>query len=126
MTEAPFRRPPPAAGFELWAWLFMRLSGIALLVLAVFHLVWMHHVIGVENLSFEVVAERWASPFWRIYDFVLLLLALLHGANGLRVVLEEHIAAPGWRLAVKSVTGFLGFVLLTMGTYIIVVFQPPA
>lgn len=126
MTGEPYRRPLPAGGFELWAWLFMRLSGIALLFLAVFHLILMHHLIGVENLSFDVVAERWANPWWRIYDFVLLLLALLHGANGLRVVLEEHVSSPGWRLTVKSVTAFLGFLLLTMGTYIILAFQPPA
>lgn len=126
MTAEPYRRPPPAGGFELWAWLFMRLSGIALLFLAVFHLILMHHLIGVENLSFDVVAERWANPWWRIYDFVLLWLALLHGANGLRVVLEEHVSSPGWRLTVKSVTAFLGFLLLTMGTYIILAFQPPA
>lgn len=126
MTGEAFRRPPPASGFERAAWIFMRLSGIALLVLAVFHLVWMHHVIGVEHLSFSVVAERWSNPGWRIYDFVLLLLALVHGANGLRVVLEEHVAAAGWRLAAKSFTAFLGVVLLSMGAYIIVAFRPPA
>lgn len=126
MTDEAFRRPPPAGGFERAAWLFMRLSGIALLVLAVFHLVWMHHVIGVEHLSFSVVAERWSNPWWRIYDFVLLFLALVHGANGLRVVLEEHVAAPGWRLAAKAFSALVGVVLLVMGAYIIVAFRPPA
>jgi succinate dehydrogenase / fumarate reductase membrane anchor subunit len=116
----------PAGGFELWAWFFMRVSGILLLVLAVVHLVLMHAVIKVENLSFAVVAERWSGPWWRLYDFLLLALALLHGANGLRVVLEEHVRSPGRRLAVKTATAVVAFVLLAMGTYILVTFRPPA
>ena len=124
MTNASYGRPVPSGGFELWAWFFMRLSGLALLFLAVFHLVWMHHVVKVENLNFEVVAARWSNPLWRLYDFVLLALALLHGANGLRVILEEMIRAPGWRLTLKSVATLLGVLLLAMGAYIIFAFQP--
>src|SRR5437588_718049 len=39
-------RERPAGGYELWSWLFMRISGILLLVLAVGHVVIMH-VLGV-------------------------------------------------------------------------------
>lgn len=126
MTSGSYGQPVPAGGFELWAWLFMRVSGIALLVLAVFHLILMHHLIGVENLSFAVVAERWSNPWWRLYDFVLLLLALLHGANGLRVIIEEYVSAPAWRLVVKWATVFVAAVLLAMGAYIVAAFQPSA
>lgn len=126
MSEDAFRRPPPTGGFERYAWFFMRLSGVALLVLAVFHLVWMHHVIGVEHLSFAVVAERWAGAGWRLYDLALLWLALIHGANGLRVVLEEHVASQGWRRAVQSLTALVGLILLALGTYIVLAFRPPA
>ena len=38
------------SNFELYTWFFMRISGIVLLTLAVFHLLYMHLFIGVENI----------------------------------------------------------------------------
>ena len=35
-------RERPAGGWELWTWLFMRISGVVLLVLAVGHILIMH------------------------------------------------------------------------------------
>ncbi|HWV58074.1 MAG TPA: hypothetical protein VNZ57_11545, partial [Longimicrobiales bacterium] len=49
------RRRLPGGKFELYSWLFMRVSGVVLLGIAVFHLFWMHMVIGVENIDFSVV-----------------------------------------------------------------------
>ena len=44
-------RDRPVGGFELWSWLFMRISGIVLLVLAVGHTLIMHVVgEGVDRL----------------------------------------------------------------------------
>lgn len=117
---------PGSRGFEAWAWLFMRVSGVALLFLAVFHLLWMHFVIGVDNLSFQTVVSRWSNPLWRIYDFALLGFALVHGMNGLRMVLEDYVRRPGTLLAVKSVAYVLAFVLLSAGAWIIFTFHVPA
>jgi succinate dehydrogenase / fumarate reductase, membrane anchor subunit len=117
---------PVSRGFEAWAWLFMRVSGVALLFLAVFHLLWMHFVIGVDNLSFQTVVSRWSNPLWRIYDFALLGFALVHGVNGLRMVLEDYLHRPGTLLAVKSVAYVLAFVLLSAGAWIIFTFHVPA
>ena len=47
---------PPGSGFEFWAWFFMRVSGVLLLGLAVFHVMYMHMVIGIDNINFDVLA----------------------------------------------------------------------
>jgi len=116
----------PGGGFEAAAWLFMRLSGVVLLFLAVFHLFWMHFAIGVDNIDFQTVAGRWSNPLWRLYDFALLVFALGHGVNGLRTVLEDYVRPTGRLLFVKGIVYTLGFFLVSMGSYIIFTFDVPA
>ena len=70
-------RERPAGGLELYAWLFMRVSGIALLLLALGHLAIMHLINSVDEINFAFVAARWANPLWRLYDWFLLALALV-------------------------------------------------
>ena len=88
-------RERPAGGFELWSWLFMRVSGVVLLLLAVGHVLIMHVLDdGVDRVDFGFVAARWASPFWRTWDWALLILALIHGINGLRIVVQDYVRWP--------------------------------
>jgi succinate dehydrogenase / fumarate reductase membrane anchor subunit len=62
-------RDRPVGGVELWSWLFMRISGLVLLVLAVGHVLIMHALDeGVERVDYQFVEARWASPFWRTWD----------------------------------------------------------
>jgi succinate dehydrogenase / fumarate reductase membrane anchor subunit len=94
--EAP-RAPRPGrtratrTNFELYSWLFMRISGILLLVLAVGHVLIMHVLGGgVERVDFKFVQLRWQSTFWRTWDWMMLSLALIHGVNGWRVVILDY------------------------------------
>ncbi|HEY8484404.1 MAG TPA: succinate dehydrogenase, hydrophobic membrane anchor protein [Longimicrobiales bacterium] len=116
----------PGGNFELYSWFFMRISGVVLLVLAVFHLFWMHGVIGVEEITFDVVAQRWSNPLWRLYDFFLLAFALTHGVNGLRGVADDYVHRPKWAVLLKSLIFLVYVVFLGMGAYIIFTFTPPA
>ncbi|MDQ4107987.1 MAG: succinate dehydrogenase, partial [Actinomycetota bacterium] len=58
--DPPLSSKPPSAGrdrpirgFELWTWLFMRISGIVLLFLAVGHVLIMHVFDeGVDRVNF--------------------------------------------------------------------------
>ncbi|MFQ6057495.1 MAG: succinate dehydrogenase, hydrophobic membrane anchor protein [Anaerolineae bacterium] len=119
-------RPVSSSNFELYAWLFMRVSGVLLLVLALLHFTLMHFVIGVDNIDFNAVAQRWSTPFWRMYDFFLLAFALLHGLNGARTVMDDYIHAHGWRVVATSILYVVGFALISMGAYIIFTFRVPA
>lgn len=115
----------PSGNLELYAWIFMRLSGVVLLGLAVFHLLYMHLVIQVDNIDFALIAERWRNPLWKVFDFFLLLFALSHGMTGLRLVIDDYIHSPRWLAAVKGAALVAYVFFLGIGAYIILTFVPP-
>jgi len=104
----------------------MRLSGLALVFLALGHMFIMHVLVvmtGTE-IDFAFVQSRWGTPFWRIYDLLLLLLAFVHGANGARVVIGDYVAN---RTARSLLIGFLlvvSGIWLVLGIAIIAFFDP--
>jgi succinate dehydrogenase / fumarate reductase membrane anchor subunit len=117
-------RPRPASNLELYSWFFMRISAIALFVLAGFHLFYMHVILDLDTINFELIAGRWESPFWRLYDLFLLTFGWLHGTNGARIVLDDYIRHPGWRVFVKSILYVFVFIVLVLGAYVIFTFRP--
>lgn len=119
-------RPRPESGVELYAWLFMRVSGVVLLFMALGHLAIMHIIHNVEVIDYQFVVRRYATPFWRTYDLVMLWLALIHGLNGLRTLIEDYVSARGWRAFSLASLYVLGFVFLALGSLVILTFQPVA
>jgi len=119
-------KPRPESGLELYAWIFMRVSGLALLFLALGHLLIMHIIHNVDSIDFQFIAVRYATPFWRTYDLVMLWFAMIHGVNGIRTVLVDYIGARGWRVASLASLFVVGFVLLTLGSLAILTFHPGA
>jgi len=118
-------RERPAGGFEMWAWLFMRISGIVLLFLAVGHVLIMHVVDeGIDRVDFGFVAVRWSDPLWLTWDWAMLTLALVHGINGLRVVVQDYVRPAGARFAVNMFFYTLGFILFVLGTVVVFTFDP--
>jgi succinate dehydrogenase / fumarate reductase, membrane anchor subunit len=117
-------RPRPESGLELLAWVFMRISGIVLLFLALGHLLIMHLINSVDVVDYHFVAVRYATPFWRTYDLVMLWLALIHGLNGARTIIDDYVLSRGWRLAAVAAVGVLGFVFLALGSLVILTFHP--
>lgn len=119
-----YSTPKPSGGVELWSWLFMRLSGLALLVLALGHLIIMHLLNNVDHIDYDFVASRYAGWFWRGYDLLMLVLAMFHGLNGVRILIDDYVHPPGWhRLAVGALHTF-GAMFLVLGVYVILFFQP--
>ncbi len=113
------------SSFEVWSWFFMRVSGVVLLFLVLIHLYLMHLVdAGVERVDFAFVAARWDNLGWKSFDWVMLFLALLHGSNGLRIVIEDYVRTPAVRTVVKAGLYTLTLVLMIMGTAVIVTFDP--
>ncbi|MER0242196.1 succinate dehydrogenase hydrophobic membrane anchor subunit [Streptomyces sp. 796.1] len=132
---APVIEPPRArtaktpkasrTNFELYGWLFMRLSGILLTVLVIGHLL-IQLVIdgGVSRLGFAFVAGRWASPFWQAWDLVMLWLAMLHGANGLRTIINDYAERDQTRFWLKTVLYCATVWTILLGTLVIFTFDP--
>lgn len=121
------RRVKPAGGFELAAWFFMRVSGLVLVFLALGHLFITHILNNVEDINYYFVATRWGNPrtgvVWRLWDLTMINLAVLHGFNGLRQVLDEYIIRPGRRVVVHTVIWMAATFLIGLGTYAILMFE---
>ena len=113
-----------SSGWETFSWYFFRISGVGLLFLALFHVFDMHIANDVSATSYDYIAARYANPFWRVYDLLLLTLALLHGLNGLRIVCDDYIKGHGTRLLVQSGLFLVALTFWLMGTMTIVTFQP--
>lgn len=99
--------------FERYAFLFMRLSGILLLLLAVGHMMLQHVLRDVHNLTLQVVQDVWRSWGWRAYDLLLLIFAIFHGFSGLRQVLQDYIHEP-------KTLKIVGYVLLSLAIVTII------
>ena len=112
---------------EVWWWFFMRISGIVLLFLVLIHLFVMHiQDAGVERVNFAFVAERWDNVGWKTFDWLMLFLALLHGANGMRIVLDDYVRGPGLRTFLKGTLYTVTAILMVMGTAVLITFDPKA
>jgi succinate dehydrogenase / fumarate reductase, membrane anchor subunit len=129
--EAPRSRPrkPRQArarsNFELYSWLFMRMSGLLLIFLVLGHLLIMNILDGgVNRLNFAFVAGRYSSPFWRLWDLSMLYLAELHGTNGLRTVINDYAQRDQSRFWLKMMLYASAGLVLALGTIVIFTFDP--
>ena len=122
------RRPTSSrsrTNFEMYSWVFMRMSGLLLFVLVLWHLLIMNILDdGVQRVNFAFVAGRWASPFWRAWDLAQLWLAELHGTNGLRVIINDYAERDGTRFWLKMLLYTSAFLVLLLGTLVIFTFDP--
>jgi succinate dehydrogenase / fumarate reductase membrane anchor subunit len=117
-------RPRPASNVELYSWFFMRISAVVLFFMAVFHLVYMHIFLGLDAITFDLIAQRWTSPGWRLFDLFLLTFGWIHGTNGIRIIVDDYVHPQGWRVLTKSVLYVLAFILIVLGGYVIFTFKP--
>nr|WP_306439945.1 succinate dehydrogenase hydrophobic membrane anchor subunit [Brevibacterium sp. 91QC2O2] len=111
--------------FEMFAWLFMRVSGVLLIVLIFGHLfvnLWMGE--GVHAIDFGFVGGKWANPFWQIWDLAMLWLAMLHGANGVRTIINDYAERTGTRNALQIILVVAAAIILILGTLVIFTFDP--
>jgi len=108
--------------FETWSWYFMRISGLILIFLALLHFSITHIVYDVVDTNSAFVSARWDNPLWRIYDWALLALGLLHGLNGLRWIIDDYVRSPGKRAVVKATLYSITGALFAYGTLTIITF----
>lgn len=108
---------------EAWSWLFMRVSGLVLLFLALVHFFIMHIEHDVTTTTVAFVAQRWANPLWRLFDWLLLTLGLIHGSNGIRYIMDDYIQRSAVRVVVKSTLYMVSGALFVLGTLTIVTFS---
>ena len=115
---------PMSGGFEAASWYFNRISAIGLFLLVIIHLILNHVTTDVSCTSYQLIAIRYANPYWRVYDWLMLTLALLHGMNGLRVVVDDYVGTRVWRVRILWMLIMLTLVLFMVGTVTLITFQP--
>ena len=133
------RYPSRGSTFEYYTWLFTRLSGIFMLLMAAFGIVYANLAGGrtlmdmptqyrwsffptywhVQNSDIPDVFPNWSNSFWQIYAVLLFLVAAMHGFNGLRVVAEDYIHRPYLLLFAKWLVLILFLFTLLAGTIIV-------
>lgn len=118
-------RPRRGVNWEKWGWIYMRASGVVLLVLIFGHLfVNLFAGEGVKAIDFAFVAGKFADPFWVVWDTLLLWLALIHGANGMRTLVNDYAQKPLVRRILLVSIAASTAVLLILGTLVIYTFDP--
>ncbi|GHD09436.1 succinate dehydrogenase hydrophobic membrane anchor subunit [Zhihengliuella salsuginis] len=119
------RVPGKKGNFEMVAWLFMRISGLFLVVLIFGHLITNLLVgDGINGLDFGFVAGKWADPLWQFWDLAMLWLAMLHGTNGVRTIINDYADKDRTRFWLKMVLYFATVVIVVLGTLVIFTFDP--
>ena len=100
----------------------MRVSGLILVFLILGHMYMTFLQVSEMDATFDAVVNKLSSPAWKLYDFLVLSLGLLHGANGLRYVLEDHIRSRpnrAWlKMLMYTIIGLL-FLYGTVGLFAI-------
>lgn len=115
--------------FEQISWLFMRLTGLILLGLALFHLLYMHFVIpgGVSEIDYFSIANRWTNPVsgfsWRFFDLSLLALGLSHGAIGVHSAINRSFKGQNARFLMTGGLAITYLLLLVSSAWIIFTFH---
>lgn len=127
-VEVPRAKSPRqrrGVNWEKWGWLYMRVSGLFLVILIFGHLfVNLASGAGVRAIDFAFVAGKWADPFWIVWDTLLLWLALIHGANGMRTIVNDYAYNPKLRRVLLGLLAASTIVLLVLGTLVIYTFDP--
>lgn len=117
------RRPGP--NLEKWGWIYMRVSGVLLLILIFGHL-FVNLMLGegIHGIDFAFVAGKFATPFWQWWDVIMLWLALIHGANGMRTLVNDYVAHSTIRRALVWALWLAAGFLIVLGTLVVFTFDP--
>ena len=124
--RSPYARTQRSGtNWEKWGWMYMRASGVVLVVLIFGHLfVNMVSGEGVRGIDFAFVAGKWASPFWQVWDLLMLWLALIHGANGMRTIVNDYSSSVVLGKVLRGAIYASATILIILGTLVIFTFDP--
>ncbi len=105
------------ANLEKAGWIYMRVSGVLLVVLIFGHL-FVNLMLGegIHGIDFAFVAGKFASPFWQVWDVLMLWLALIHGANGMRTIVNDYVVGATTRKVLARMLSIQQYVVVEAGS----------
>jgi succinate dehydrogenase / fumarate reductase, cytochrome b subunit len=95
-----------------------------MVVLVLVHLFLMHYAAAPSSTGSAFVGARWAVAGWRVFDGVLLLLALTHGIVGVHGMARDALRAPRARAALDAVSAASAAVFLGLGIAAVLAASP--
>lgn len=105
----------------MWSWLLQRVTGVLLVFYLFLHL-YVLHFAGEGATTFDAIAARLRTPFFKFFDLTLLALVIFHGLNGVRAVLIDFGLSAGAQRIVFWVLMALGFAMFLAGASILMKF----
>ena len=129
----------PGMNFEYIMWIFMRISGLAMFLLALLGLagaMWMgartqmdmptllrwvffpnpNHVV---NSEIPDIAIGWATAYWQIMQILIIFFAGTHAYNGLRNVIEDYLGQGFAKALLRGLIFLLWLASLLLAVYVI-------
>ena len=119
------RPRPQGGGFEMAVWYYMRLSGVALFVLALTHFSVQHFLSDPKDQTASwIFADAWNNALRRFLDWLMLVFVLSHALLGVRTVTMDYLKG-GWRILALSAVYLIGPVLFAMGSIVVFTVKLP-
>ena len=75
---------------HLLTWVLVRLTGLLLTVLVLGHFALTHIIYDVAETDAAFIARRWSSALWLAWDWLMLASAILHGAAGVWITIDDY------------------------------------
>lgn len=101
---------------ELTWWIFMRISGLLLVFLVLGHIYMTFIQVSESDATYDAVVSKLSNPAWKFYDWLILVLAVMHGVNGARYSIEDYVRSRPNRFWVKGVFFSVVGTILVLGT----------
>ena len=124
--------------FEMFMWLFTRLSALGMYALILFAIMGALFMGARNDMNFADVLRwgfmpnnthvqstnvpdlaPWSTPFWRLTASALLLLAVAHGVHGLVVIADDYIVTARGRLVVRYISIAMMISMSLIGLYVL-------
>ena len=124
--------------FEMFMWLFTRLSALGMYALILFAIMGALFMGARNDMNFADVLRwgfmpnnthvqstnvpdlaPWSTPFWQLTASALLLLAVAHGVHGLVVIADDYIVTARGRLIVRYISIAMMISMSLIGLYVL-------
>jgi len=96
-------------------YLTVRVTGLILAVLVLGHFALTHFIVDVAEADADFIERRWGSALWLAWDGTMLTAAMVHGAAGVWIALEDYTVDRARRRRAIVALGAVTAALLALG-----------
>jgi succinate dehydrogenase hydrophobic anchor subunit len=132
--------PNRGLNLDYLMWLFTRISGLVIILLALIGLgsamymgarlqmdlptvlrwTFLPNPSHVVNSNIPDVTIGWATAFWQIMQYLIIGFAFTHAANGMRMIIEDYTGTGALRLYIRAVIALAWLGMVIIGIYVVI------